>query len=123
MMASLLVMIGGFFGAICRYAVSRWAARRSPRFPLGTLIVNLLGSFLLGWLAGSGAADAEKLLVGTGFMGAFTTFSTFKWESVQMMQRKQQGKTRTYLVVVCSYLVVTYSFGVLLAWLGYHLGR
>ncbi|WP_184317677.1 fluoride efflux transporter CrcB [Geobacillus subterraneus] len=116
MMAPWLVMIGGFFGAMARYAVSRWAARRSPRFPLGTLIVNLLGSFLLGWLAGSGAADAEKLLVGTGFMGAFTTFSTLKWESVQMMQQKQWTK-------VIAYLAATYLCGIWLAWLGYHLGR
>ncbi|WP_031407781.1 fluoride efflux transporter CrcB [Geobacillus vulcani] len=116
MMAPLLVMIGGFFGAICRYAVSRWAARRSPRFPLGTLIVNLLGSFLLGWLAGSGAADAEKLLIGTGFMGAFTTFSTFKWESVQMMQQRQWAK-------VIGYVAATYSCGILLAWFGWQLGQ
>ncbi|BBW95332.1 fluoride efflux transporter CrcB [Geobacillus icigianus] len=116
MMAPLWVMIGGFFGAICRYAVSRWGARRSPRLPLGTLIVNLLGSFLLGWLAGSGAADAEKLLVGTGFMGAFTTFSTFKWESVQMMQQRQWAK-------VSGYVAVTYSCGILLAWVGWQLGR
>ncbi|MGJ3221741.1 fluoride efflux transporter CrcB [Geobacillus thermoleovorans] len=116
MTAPLLVMMGGFFGAICRYAVSRWAARRSPRFPIGTLIVNLLGSFLLGWLAGSGAADTEKLLVGTGFMGAFTTFSTFNWESVQMMQQRQWAK-----VVV--YLAATYLCGVWLAWFGYRVGR
>ncbi|ADI25836.1 fluoride efflux transporter CrcB [Geobacillus sp. C56-T3] len=116
MYAPLFVAIGGFFGAICRYAVSRWAVRRSPRFPIGTLIVNLLGSFLLGWLAGSGAADAAKLLVGTGFMGAFTTFSTLKWESVQMMQQRQWAK-----VVV--YLAATYLLGVCLAWIGYHVGR
>ncbi|OKO97214.1 hypothetical protein BRO54_0227 [Geobacillus proteiniphilus] len=116
MYTSLFVAIGGFFGAMARYIVSRWAARRSPRFPLGTLIVNLLGSFLLGWLAGSGAADAAKLLVGTGFMGAFTTFSTLKWESVQMMQQRQWAK-----VVV--YLAATYLCGVWLAWLGYHVGR
>jgi len=116
MTAPLLVMLGGFFGAMARYAVSRWGMRHSSRFPFGTLIVNLLGSFLLGWLAGSGAADAEKLLVGTGFMGAFTTFSTLKWESVQMMQQTQWKK-------VITYLTASYVFGVLLAWFGYHLGR
>ncbi|AGE23296.1 camphor resistance [Geobacillus sp. GHH01] len=116
MYAPLFVAIGGFFGAMARYLISRWAARRSPRFPIGTLIVNLLGSFLLGWLAGSGAADTEKLLVGTGFMGAFTTFSTFNWESVQMMQQRQWAK-----VVV--YLAATYLCGVWLAWFGYRVGR
>ncbi|KJE27762.1 fluoride efflux transporter CrcB [Geobacillus thermoleovorans] len=116
MYTPLFVAIGGFFGAMARYIVSRWAARRSPRFPLGTLIVNLLGSFLLGWLAGSGAADAAKLLVGTGFMGAFTTFSTLKWESVQLIQQRQCVKSMAYLAV-------TYLFGVWLAWVGYHAGR
>ncbi|AGT33040.1 camphor resistance protein CrcB [Geobacillus genomosp. 3] len=116
MTTPLLVALGGFFGAVARYAVSRWAARRSPRFPLGTLIVNLLGSFLLGWLAGSGAADATKLLVGTGFMGAFTTFSTLKWESVQMMQQRQWTKA-------IAYLAATYLLGGCLAWIGYHVGR
>ncbi|ARA98863.1 MULTISPECIES: fluoride efflux transporter CrcB [Geobacillus] len=116
MIAPWLVMLGGFFGAVARYAVSRWFARCMPHVPFGTLFVNLLGSFLLGWLAGSGAANAEKLLIGTGFMGAFTTFSTLKWESVQMMQKKQWGKS-------LAYLAVTYSFGIWLAWLGYQFGR
>jgi CrcB protein len=89
----LLIACGAVLGANARYLVSRWAARRwkSP-FPYGTLIVNVAGSFILGLLSalagalGSDAAGAQ-LLIGTGFCGAFTTFSTFAYESVALSRR------------------------------------
>jgi CrcB protein len=86
----LLIAVGGVVGANARYLVSQWAARRWPAgFPVGTLLVNVAGSFVLGLLspfvaAGlAGGADA-RLLVGAGFCGAFTTFSTFAFESVAL---------------------------------------
>jgi CrcB protein len=110
------VGIGGFFGAVSRFGLSQWLGKKSKGFPLATLAVNLLGSFLLGWMNGANIAKSWSLLLGTGFMGAFTTFSTFKWESVKMAKKKEWNK----LIV---YLGLSYTLGVLLAYLGYIYGR
>jgi CrcB protein len=86
--ACLLVGIGGFLGANARFLVARWAdALLGARFPLGTFAVNMIGSFLLGALGALLAdrtvpnADAVRLALGVGFLGAFTTFSTFEFET------------------------------------------
>lgn len=113
---SLLVAIGGCFGAISRFAVSNWMRKHaSGRFPYGTLLVNLLGSFLLGLIGGHGWHPAIVLLFGTGFMGAFTTFSTFKLETLQLGLQKEWG-------VALLYLGVSYTAGILLAVVGFAVG-
>lgn len=86
----LLVGAGGFAGAICRFVIAHvsrltWATS----FPLGTLIANLAGCFLIGVLIGSGKADANhhlRLSFGVGFLGALTTFSTFGAETIHHAQ-------------------------------------
>ena len=112
----LLVAIGGFFGAIARFRVSRKLNGKSPVLPIGTLTVNLLGSFLLGLITGSAADSKIALLFGTGFMGAFTTFSTLKLEMVQMNENRRRKQ-------LALYLLVTYGGGILLAYAGYLLGK
>jgi fluoride exporter len=113
---SFLVGVGGFFGAIARYCSNQWIARRvSSKFPYGTLFVNLLGSFLLGLIIGGKWGTSIDLLFGTGFMGAFTTFSTFKVDSLQL------GKQKDWKVLGL-YLGMSYLFGILLAFLGYKMG-
>ncbi|BCJ85505.1 fluoride efflux transporter CrcB [Effusibacillus dendaii] len=113
---ALLVATGGFFGAVARYIASQWFGKRFPSvFPYGTLFVNLLGSFLLGLITGGRWAPAVSLLFGTGFMGAFTTFSTFKWESLQLGEKKQWK-------ALIWYLAISYTAGVILAFLGYAVG-
>lgn len=92
---AVLVGIGGILGANARYLVSVWAARRiGAYFPYGTLIVNLSGSLLLGFMA-TGivglAADERELLVSVGFLGAYTTFSTFAFESIGLVRRRAYG--------------------------------
>ncbi|HEY9553040.1 fluoride efflux transporter FluC [Allosphingosinicella sp.] len=89
----LLVMAGGAIGAAFRYQLSRAALQQlGPAFPWGTWIVNLLGSLLLGLLAGivmrHGPSDEPLLLfLGVGVLGGFTTFSGFSLEMVQMLGR------------------------------------
>jgi CrcB protein len=88
MQTYLLVGLGGIIGANLRYLVSSVVASRwGTLFPYGTLSINLLGSFLLGLLLaaaiGPGGANARALL-GTGFCGGFTTFSTFAFESIAL---------------------------------------
>jgi len=86
----LAVGTGGFFGAASRFALSGWVQRiTGSSFPYGTLTVNVLGSFLIGFLVlyfEQSVSPQQKALVITGFMGALTTFSTFSLETVLMLQ-------------------------------------
>ncbi|MBA2875574.1 fluoride efflux transporter CrcB [Thermaerobacillus caldiproteolyticus] len=113
---ALLVAIGGFFGAIARFGMSNWFKKRYPSsFPIGTFVINLIGAFLLGYIIGEGLDKSWQLLLGTGFMGAFTTFSTFKLESIQLHADKKWK-------ILAVYLGTSYTLGILLAFLGMKLG-
>jgi fluoride exporter len=87
----LVVAAGGFFGAPCRYLLDRAVTRRvNSDLPWGTFLINVSGSFLLGFLTGLSLShhlsDPGKALVGTGFCGAYTTFSTFTFETIRLVQ-------------------------------------
>ena len=84
----VLVGLGGFVGANARFVVARGVgALFETRFPLGTFVINISGSFLLGILGTIIAqrvmpsSEAMRLALGVGFLGAFTTFSTFEFET------------------------------------------
>ncbi len=89
----LLVAVGAVLGANARYWVSNRAANRfGVDFPYGTLIVNVSGSFAIGFvlatLTSQAGIDPEaRLLVATGFLGGYTTFSTFAWETAALLRR------------------------------------
>lgn len=84
----LLVAAGGAAGSVARFLVAKASASYlGTAFPYGTLFVNVAGSFLLGFLTGlalerATASENVRLLVGVGFCGAFTTFSTFAVETL-----------------------------------------
>ena len=85
----VLVGVGGFFGAAGRFLLSGWIGAHTGNFPYGTLTVNLIGSLAIGFLAAALtdrvlAGAAVRLLVMAGFLGAFTTFSAFSYESMQL---------------------------------------
>ena len=112
----LLVGVGGFFGAIARFSLSQILNNQSSfRIPIGTLTVNLVGSFLIGIITGIEANTMIALFFGTGFLGAFTTFSTLKLEMVQLYVKKYK---RELLI----YTGITYGGGLLIAYLGYIIG-
>ncbi len=93
MLTNLLVIgLGGFVGAIARYLASSWVGQRWGRsFPLGTFTVNVLGCFIIGFAM---SLFMEKILVPArwraflliGFIGSFTTFSTFEYETAALFQ-------------------------------------
>ncbi|WP_457629876.1 fluoride efflux transporter CrcB [Oceanithermus sp.] len=96
------VALGGALGAVGRYLVSGWVQNLSGSFfPWGTVSVNALGSFLLGFVlqAGiSGGLGAEyRLLLAVGFLGAFTTFSTFAYEALELLRLGQGWQMLEYI--------------------------
>jgi fluoride exporter len=108
----VLIGLGGFFGAISRYWVGKCiTTRTSSLFPYSTLTVNLIGSLFLGYAIGYGLHGPLYSFIGIGYFGAFTTFSTFKLENIQLHE-KQNWR----LIVV--YLFTSYTFGLLLALFG-----
>jgi CrcB protein len=87
----LLVAVGGALGAAARYLLDRAiATRQTGPFPLGTLVINISGSMALGLLLGLAVAhqlpSSVVTLVGTGFLGAYTTFSTFTFETLRLLE-------------------------------------
>ena len=113
----LLVGLGGSIGSMLRYAVSHFF--RSSSFPIATLIVNIIGSLVIGIVIGIAAKDAGfsqnwKLFLTTGICGGFTTFSAFSAENLLMLQN---GKYILSLVYICSSIVA----GIAAAWLGFKL--
>lgn len=113
----MMVAIGGFFGAISRFGISRLFKKYDHSdFPYATLFVNLVGSFLLGYVIGSDIVETGILLLGTGFLGSFTTFSTFKLETIQLHADKKWKPLITYLLI-------SYTVGILFAFIGMALGK
>ena len=116
-MTPLLVVVGAVVGAPLRLLADRIAvARRGRATGLGTLTVNVAGSAVLGLVLGLAAAPAWVVtLVGTGFCGALTTFSTFGYDVVRLAEEKLPGRA-------LAYLAATLVLGVGAAATGYGLG-
>ncbi|HEX3031670.1 MAG TPA: fluoride efflux transporter CrcB [Bacillota bacterium] len=113
-MTGLFVAVGGALGAISRFSLGKLVARLLPGvFPWGTLIINVLGSFALGVLSGMAAqgqvSEDLKYFLGIGFLGAFTTFSTFGYESVILLEGGSLAAGITYIVAsVVSCLIASW---------------
>jgi len=104
----VLVGLGGIAGANARFFISLVAARRFGFvFPYGTLFINVTGCALMGFLLTAlnhrfgGGSDASLLLT-TGFLGAYTTFSTFAYEAMALLKRRQHWPMALY---VCASVV------------------
>ena len=87
----LLVFIGGGLGAVSRFLVTTALAGKLGNFPLGTLTANFFGSLLMGLVVGilAGRYDSVRLFVAVGFLGGFTTFSSFSAETLALIQNGQ----------------------------------
>ncbi|MBP3041835.1 CrcB family protein [Bacillaceae bacterium Marseille-Q3522] len=112
----LFVAAGAPFGALARAYFTAWVKKRQKSaFPLATFLINLSGSFLLGFFTAAGLNQHVMLFIGTGFLGSFTTFSTFQFENLDLLVKK---KKRLFL----SYIGLSAFLGILLAALGFYLG-
>jgi CrcB protein len=116
-MLLLLVAIGGAAGAVARYAIGGWIQLRAGAgFPLGTLVVNVTGSlvlaFVVRFLEGVAAPPEWRGFLAIGLCGAYTTFSTFGYESVQLLQGGQWSRATVYVMssVLLSLLAVLVGF-------------
>jgi CrcB protein len=113
----LLVALGAAVGAPLRYLVDRTVqGRHDSVFPWGTFTVNLLGSLLLGLLTGAAASPAAAALLGTGFCGALTTYSTFGYETLRLLETRSRGFATLNVAA-------TLAGGLGAALTGYALGR
>ena len=120
-MRLLLVFLGGGLGSALRYLIGLGLNHSDYLTPKGTFLVNVLGSLLIGLLAGYNLRtmhlnhEYQALLI-AGFLGGFTTFSSFAFENIVMLQN---GKTFLFL----TYLISTIVLGLLAAALGYYLSK
>lgn len=119
----LLVGAGGCIGSMARYLVVTSVDRKfNALFPYGTLAVNLIGSFILGfllaWLSNKSETSALqwKLLLGGGFCGGFTTFSAFAVENFNLLSDK-------FYATSLIYMAASLLAGLLAVWAGLVLGR
>jgi fluoride exporter len=117
----ILVLLGAGLGAPARWLLDRLVqGRHRGNFPVGTLVINVLGSLALGVLLGAeahGSASASLvLLLGTGFCGGFTTFSTFGYETVRLAESRSYAKAVTNVVL-------SLGLGLLAAYAGWALAQ
>lgn len=118
----MFVALGGGVGSVLRYLMAGWAQNASNAlFPIGTLLVNVLGCLAIGVLAGVFAGpvlirEEYRIALLVGLVGGFTTFSTFGFETVSLLSDGQAG--RAVLNVVLSN-----GLGLVAVWLGYRLAQ
>jgi CrcB protein len=114
----LLVAAGGAFGSISRYALQGWVQRAiNTNFPLGTLVVNLIGCALIGFLTATFTGPKlirEEYRIGiiVGILGGFTTFSTFGFETFSLANDRQFAFAALNIVLSC-------GLGFFAVWAGY----
>ena len=110
-----VVIIGGA-GSVLRFLVDRAVASRSGRdFPFGTLVINLSGALILGFLTGLALSRDQALLAGTAAVGSYTTFSTWMFETERLAEDRELGRAGANVLVS---LVVGVAAAALGKWIG-----
>lgn len=117
----IAVALGGAIGALCRMAMGEWVMTKVSSFPYGTIVVNLIGCFIIGLVLGLYIQKPDlpqwtRFFLVVGGLGAFTTFSTFAFEMLQLMM------TESY-VQALFYGFVQVVGGLILCWIGVLLAR
>ncbi len=103
-MAVLLVALGGALGSVARYLLGGWiAGRMGASFPYGTFVINLTASFIIGFFLAfaedrAGVSPYWRLFIAVGFVGGYSTFSTYEYESIRLLQDGEFLLGAIYLV-------------------------
>lgn len=125
MQAYLLVGIGGGIGAMMRYAAGVLVGRTWPTsFPLGTMLINIVGSLAMGLLVGALARvlppgqNEIRLFVAVGILGGFTTFSSFSLDAITLFERGEMGAAVLYVLLSVVLSVLALYCGLLVTRLG-----
>jgi len=117
----MIIGLGGFIGAILRYGISGWAYQLlGARLPYGTLMVNILGSFMLGFFMALIntrilVPDATRNFIAIGLLGALTTFSTFSYETVALLQSNLLLKAGLNIIFNVLFTLIAVWLGMVLA--------
>lgn len=108
----ILVGIGGAAGSLCRFELARLMAGKSTTaFPFGTFIINITGAILLGIVIGINPGNNAYLLLGDGFLGAFTTFSTFMYEGFNLFADNKRRSAFAYIAITLLLGVLGFGLG------------
>jgi CrcB protein len=121
-MTFLVTVVAGGLGAVVRYVVDGFVQERVEGvFPWGTWIVNVSGSLVLGFVTGlvlyHGLGDSPKAVIGTGFVGAYTTFSTFTYETVRLVEEGSRYEAALNVVANTTVALAAAAAGLALAWM------
>tara|TARA_B100001939_G_scaffold343882_1_gene357336 strand:+ start:82 stop:435 length:354 start_codon:yes stop_codon:yes gene_type:complete len=109
----LLIGLGGFLGAVSRYLLNELVIKYIPtNFPVGILIINILGCLLIGLVLGNSMLTKDHLyyFFTVGFLGSFTTMSAFSYQAIELFN--------TNILIACSYIILTFTLTILATHIG-----
>jgi len=115
---ALFVAVGGAIGSVLRYLISGWAAEWfGAEFPYGTLIVNTVGAFIIGFVQQVGTEsllipDDVRLFLTTGIMGGMTTYSAFSYETVRLMEANAWSQAWVNILVTTTVCLTLCFLGI-----------
>ncbi|MBV4418462.1 fluoride efflux transporter CrcB [Clostridium tyrobutyricum] len=109
----LIVGMGGMFGSLTRYSLGQYIQKHLGKyFPIGTIIINITGALVLGVLNAANLNPKFYILLCDGFLGAYTTFSTFMFDGIKLFDTNSK-------INAISYILITIVFGILAYMIGY----
>ena len=114
----LLIGFGGFLGAISRYLLNEAVIKYIPtNFPMGILIVNILGCLIVGLVLGNSIMSKDNLyyFFAVGFLGSFTTMSAFSYQVIELFN--------TNILIACSYIILTLTLTILATYIGINFSK